>query len=53
MQSKKNREKKNVIPKNSERILANQILTNLGYDLNSELSVHEQFLKKYHDRIRT
>jgi hypothetical protein len=52
-QSKKNRAKKNTIPKVSERELSNNLLTRLGYDLESDLTVHEQFIQKYHDRIRT
>lgn len=30
-----------------EKIISNEILIKLGYDLESELSVHEQFLKKH------
>lgn len=32
----------------SERILTNQILKSIGYDPESHLSVHKQFLMKHH-----
>jgi len=44
---------KTAIPKINEREIANDILTRLGYDLNSDIPVHEQLMKKYNDRIRT
>jgi hypothetical protein len=31
----------------TEKRYAYQILTDIGYDVKSELSIHEQFLKKY------
>ena len=30
-----------------EEFLSNELLTELGYDLNSELTVHEQFMIKF------
>jgi hypothetical protein len=52
-QAKKSREKHRAIPKENEKQISDHILTRLGYDTQSDVPVHEQFLKKYHDRIRT
>jgi hypothetical protein len=52
-QAKRSREKNRSIPKENEKQISDHILTRLGYDTQSDIPVHEQFLKKYHDRIRT
>lgn len=36
---------------NDDKIISYKILENLGYDFNSELTIHEQFLIKHHEKI--
>ena len=36
---------------NDDKVISYKILENLGYDFNSELTIHEQFLIKHHEKI--